>query len=78
MMFEEDEEYFDFENKSELPEELDFKHLKPCPYCEKPIPEDSISCLYCGNSLPLSTKKPAWMAWILVFLVICTILLAVF
>lgn len=47
----------------ELEEDLDFNKLKPCPHCKKPIPQNATLCLYCGESVNFSTKKPYWVIW---------------
>lgn len=73
---ENNQNYFDFEGKTELNEELNFNRLKDCPHCKKPIPYDATFCLYCGN--PIHTAhaggKPKWFLWIAVILIILFIL----
>lgn len=76
-MFEEQEGYFDFQEHQELEEELDFKRLKDCPFCRKPIPYNSISCLYCGRSLS-SSRRPKWMVWVAIIVIIAFTLLIIF
>jgi len=76
-MLEENEGYFDFEEKEEFNEDLDFRHLKPCPYCKQPIPQNAISCLYCGNSLS-SSRRPKWIIWVAIFVIIVFLLLILF
>ncbi len=57
-----EEEYFEFEERTEEPEELDFKHLKPCPHCHKPIPQNALFCLYCGQNVYRGkTQKKIWL-----------------
>ena len=76
-MSEEDQDYFDFEEVSDPSEDLDFEHLKPCPQCGQPIPCNAIICLYCGNSVA-SFKRPQWMIWVAVFVIIAFLLLVIF
>lgn len=61
--------YFDFEEKIEEPETLDFAHLTPCPHCGKPIPRDAMLCLYCGESTN-QDKRNNWIIWTAVIAVI--------
>jgi len=63
------ESFFDFQSVSEEAEELDFKKTVLCPHCKKPIPHEAIRCLYCGEEV-VSVKKPAWVVWTAVLLVI--------
>ena len=71
------EERFDFESVEEYDEDLDFKNLKPCPKCKKPIPQNAISCLYCGESVSFSTR-PKWIVWAALFAAVCFLLLVLF
>lgn len=48
---EEEEGYFEFETVNEEEEELDFQHLKECPHCKNPIPQNALRCLYCGEEV---------------------------
>lgn len=66
-----EEAYFDFEEKTELPEEVDFRDTKRCPHCQKPIPHDASMCLYCGEGVYSDYKKSKWFIVILVFVIIC-------
>ena len=67
-----DEDYFDFQTVDEQPEDLDFDNLKQCPYCKKPIPQNSLFCLYCGNSL---VERPRWIIWVSIIVIIAFLLL---
>jgi len=71
-----EEDYFDFEVVDEEPLDLDFENLKPCPYCKKPIPQNSLSCLYCGSSLSFY-KRPKWIIWITVVVIVLFLLLII-
>ncbi|UCD15693.1 MAG: hypothetical protein JSV34_01190 [Candidatus Omnitrophota bacterium] len=62
-------DYFDYQSVSEQDENLDFKNLKPCPHCKKPVPADATLCLYCGESVSGSHKK-TWIIWVAVFVII--------
>ncbi len=48
-----------------------------CPYCQKPIPEDTPHCPYCGNYISdedaPSQKKPLW---IIVAAILCLMVVA--
>ena len=74
----EDEAYFDFEEKQELPEELDFNRTKICPHCKKPIPADSTLCLYCGESVYYGEGKSKWMIWVAIIVIIAFLVLILF
>ncbi|MBN2121350.1 MAG: hypothetical protein JW734_09900 [Candidatus Omnitrophica bacterium] len=76
-MFEEEQDNLDFQSYPEYDEELDFKNTKPCPHCRKLIPSNAISCLYCGESVSLA-KKPQWIIWLIVFVLLCFLLLVLF
>ena len=69
------EDYFDFEVENELPEERS-QDMKKCPHCGKPIPDDSLFCLYCGEPVS-STNKNKWLI-LLVFLILIVFLLWIF
>jgi predicted nucleic acid-binding Zn ribbon protein len=65
-------DYFDFTTEEELPEEHS-KDMRNCPHCDKPIPADSLFCLYCGE--PVSRgKKNKWVVLIVVFVLIAFLL----
>ena len=66
----EKDSYFDFETKNELPEDLDFSRTKACPHCNKPIPQDALMCLYCGESINLGREKPTWIIWVSLLVII--------
>lgn len=68
------EDKFDFELVDEEPEDLDFTQLKKCPYCKKLIPKNSLTCLYCGNSLSFY-KKPFWIVGVSIVVLILILLL---
>jgi hypothetical protein len=51
MMCADNHDYFDFTTEDELPEEHS-KDMRRCPHCDKPIPADSLFCLYCGEPVP--------------------------
>jgi len=63
------EDYFDFHVIDEEEQNLDYKNLVSCPHCKKPIPFDAIMCYYCGEEI-VYNKKPWWVAWIIVLIVI--------
>jgi predicted nucleic acid-binding Zn ribbon protein len=65
--------YFDFEEKTELEEDLDFSKLVDCPYCKKPIPHNALLCLYCGESIH-TAKKSRWFVWLVIILIILFVL----
>ena len=68
-----DSDYFDFITKDELPEEHS-KETKRCPQCDKPIPADSLFCLYCGKSVSPG-KRDKWIVFVVLFLLIAFLLL---
>ncbi len=59
---------FDFKTVNELPEEHSPK-MTPCPYCSKPIPTDSLFCLYCGEPVS-SSRKNKWVVLVALFALI--------
>ena len=61
-------DYFDFTTEDELPQEPS-KDMKACPHCNKPIPADSLFCLYCGESTS-PVKKHKWMVMVILFVLI--------
>jgi predicted nucleic acid-binding Zn ribbon protein len=67
------QDYFDFKTIDELPEEYS-KQERNCPHCGKPIPADSLFCLYCGEPI-LSSKKNKWVVLVVIFLLVAFILL---
>ena len=71
------EENFDFQTVDEQKEELDFQNLKPCPHCQKLVPKNAISCLYCGESISFSAR-PKWVMWVVIFVIVSFILLIIF
>lgn len=72
-----DEDYFKYEEKTELPEEINFNKLKKCPHCGKPIPEDATMCLYCGKETETYGRKKRWIIWIAILVLICFIALLI-
>jgi len=66
--------YFEFKEEIELPEDLDYNNLKPCPHCKKPIPYNATLCLYCGEPIETTTKDK-WIKWVIIFIVIAFLLL---
>lgn len=66
------EDYFDFTTEEELPEEYS-KNMKSCPHCNKPIPADSLFCLYCGGQVSPG-KRNLWMVLVALFVLIAFIL----
>ncbi len=62
-------DYFDFTTKEELPEEHS-EDTRECPHCKKPIPADSLFCLYCGEAVSPSNKKNIWAAALVIFVLI--------
>lgn len=67
------QDYFDFTTEQELPEEH-AKHMRECPHCNKPIPADSLFCLYCAEPVS-SGKKNKWMILLVIFVLIAFVLL---
>ena len=67
-MLSENSDYFEFVEKNELPEQQS-SHMKQCPHCLKPIPEDSILCLYCGEAISKRTKNK-WAVLIVIFVLV--------
>lgn len=63
------EDYFDYQELTEQPENLDFDHMVQCPHCKNPIPSDALICYYCGNKVSQS-KYPKWLIWVSIFVVI--------
>ncbi|MCF7875047.1 MAG: zinc ribbon domain-containing protein [Candidatus Omnitrophica bacterium] len=61
------EDFFSYNQETEQKEDLDFNQLVKCPHCKKPIPQDAISCYYCGSQVDFN-KKPKWV-YLVVFLV---------
>jgi hypothetical protein len=55
--------------------ELDFSHLKPCPFCKKPIPDNATDCYYCGRKV---LKKPLWLIITAIGVIILFIVLVLF
>lgn len=55
-------DYFDFEAEGELPEGHS-QDSKMCPHCGKPIPADSLFCLYCGQRV-WPSRKNIWVVLI--------------
>ncbi|MCK5287698.1 MAG: hypothetical protein KAJ14_16530 [Candidatus Omnitrophica bacterium] len=71
-----DKGYFDFEKITEQKDELDFKNKIPCPHCKKPIPQDATMCLYCGEEVYSSCKKPKWFVWTAIISIIVFVIFA--
>ena len=68
MMFSEEEDYFDFSIEEDLPEEQSPKK-RQCPHCGKPIPADSLFCLFCGQAVSQGNKK----IWVIVVVILVLI-----
>ncbi len=66
------EDFFDFKQVDEPKDDLDYDHLVECSHCKKPIPQDAVSCYYCGRPVDLN-KKSKWFYWA-VFLIIIILL----
>jgi predicted nucleic acid-binding Zn ribbon protein len=64
------EGYFDFQEKNELPPQIDFNKLIACPHCKKPIPQDSTMCLYCGESVDYIRPKSKLSIIIISFIIL--------
>jgi len=69
-----DEEYFEFNEVEESPEEFDFNNTKNCPHCGKPVPENSLLCLYCGGRVS-QNNHPRW--FIITAFIVCAIFIFV-
>lgn len=63
-------DYFDYQEYEEMPEGLDFDHLKTCPHCKKTIPQDALQCLYCGEDVTVSSSRNVWVAVVVFFVII--------
>ena len=68
---------FEFRPVNDEDEGLDYQHLKPCPHCAKPIPQNATLCLYCGEEVRFY-KKPSWIVWAALIALISFILAGVF
>jgi predicted nucleic acid-binding Zn ribbon protein len=66
------QDFFSYNQEIEQKEDLDFNQLIKCPHCKKPIPQDAISCYYCGKPVDLN-KKSKWV-YLLVFLAVIILL----
>ncbi|MFH1339198.1 MAG: zinc-ribbon domain-containing protein [Candidatus Omnitrophota bacterium] len=75
MMHTDNDGYFNFKAESELPEEHS-QDMKKCPHCGKPIPVDSLFCLYCGEAVPAG-KKNIWMILLMILILAAFIMWAV-
>lgn len=65
---------FDYESIGEEEEQLDYNKLSACPHCKKPIPFDSLLCLYCGQSLSSFSKK----SWVVIAAIIFLAIFVIF
>ena len=65
-------DYFDYKIENEMPGEPT-KLMRKCPHCDKPIPADSLFCLYCGESVS-AVKKNTWMVMVVMFVLIAFVL----
>ena len=63
------EDNFNFKEIPEEPETLDFSKKVLCPHCKKPIPHDSILCLFCGEEVH-NPKSYSWVSWVAIAMVI--------
>ncbi|MFO8053214.1 MAG: zinc ribbon domain-containing protein [Candidatus Omnitrophota bacterium] len=66
------EDFFDYNQEIEQKDELDFDNLVQCPHCKKPIPQDAISCYYCGKPVDLS-EKPSWIYWVIFIVIVALV-----
>ena len=58
-----DDEYGPDESAYRDSDSADDDFTDQCPYCQKPIYDDSIRCAYCGNYLShedAPSRKPVW------------------
>ena len=69
-------EYFDFRAEEELPEEHSEKK-RGCPHCGKPVPFDSLFCLYCGEALS-PEKKSRWLILVAALVLVALLLWVIF
>ena len=71
MMNSENQDYFDFTTQEELPDEYTIQK-RNCPFCSKPIPADSLFCLYCGEPVSDSkdSNKNKWIVFLVFFVLI--------
>ncbi|MCF7869573.1 MAG: hypothetical protein K9M01_00435 [Candidatus Omnitrophica bacterium] len=66
------EDFFDYNQKVEQKDDLDFDNLIQCLHCKRPIPQDAINCYYCGKPVDLN-KKSKWV-YMVVFLAVIILL----
>lgn len=71
------EGFFQYYQANEQKEDLDFNHLVKCPHCGKPIPQDAISCYYCGEDA-IVRKKSKWFKPTVLVLIILLISYLIF
>jgi len=71
-MYLDNDDYFDFATKDELSEVYSPKK-RQCPNCSKPIPTDSLFCLYCGEPVSLGKKK-GWLILLVLFVLLAFVL----
>jgi len=70
------EEYFDYQEIEEQPEELDSGHMVECPHCKRPIPHDALLCYYCGNKIT-KASLPKWVVILIAIIVISFLVLLI-
>ena len=63
------QDYFDFTTRDELPEEHSQEMIR-CPHCEKPVPKNSLFCLYCGESIAPIIKKDKWVVIVIILVLV--------
>ncbi len=68
---------FELKEGFELPEELDYKNLKLCPHCGKPIPRNAAMCMYCGEPVYSNTRKK-WVIFVAIFIIVAFLLFVLF
>ena len=70
------EDYFDFTTVEEVPEDFS-SEKRSCPHCGKPIPADSLFCLFCGERISPKSKAK-WLILVPLLILIATFLFWIF
>ena len=61
-----DEEWDDDEFEDDEDDSSDEEPTVPCPYCNRPIPEDAPRCPYCENYISAEDRPHAPKTWLIV------------
>ena len=65
-----------FREEPEERDDLDFSKKVLCPHCKKPIPHDSILCLFCGEEVH-NPKSHSWVSWVAIAMVVVIVMLII-